>query len=76
MLLCPTLPPPALAGWLQGALEEEWRQHASLAASLQDMVAGAQTSGDAERQLRLQLVELAERVAVLTAAQVGWGGDV
>lgn len=34
------------------------------------MAAGLQSSGDAEGQLRYRLAELAERVAVLTAAQV------
>lgn len=56
---------------LQTALREEQQQHASLAASLQDMAAGLHSSGDAEGQLRAQLMQLAEHVAVLTAAQVG-----
>ena len=57
----------------QSALEDEQRQHASLAASLQELVSSLQSSGGAEETLRAQLAELAERVAVLTAAQVGVG---
>lgn len=57
----------------QSALEDEQRQHASLAASLQELVSSLQSSGGAEETLRAQLPELAERVAVLTAAQVGVG---
>lgn len=57
---------------LQGELAAERQQHAALVASLQDVVAGLQSSGDAEQLLRQHLTELAERVAVLTAAQVRW----
>ncbi|PRW61371.1 leucine-rich repeat containing [Chlorella sorokiniana] len=53
----------------EGALREERQRHASLAASVQDVTAGLHSSGNAEQQLRAQLTELAEHVAVLTAAQ-------
>ena len=58
---------------MQAALEEERQEHARIVASLQDMAAGLRSSGDAEQQLRSQLAELAERVAVLTASQVRGG---
>jgi hypothetical protein len=57
----------------QATLEHEQQQHASLVAGLQETVAVLQSSDDAEGHLRGQLIELAERVAVLTAAQVGPG---
>lgn len=56
---------------MQGVLEQERQEHAQLAASLQAMVACLQSSGDAEATLRSQLIQLAEKVAVLTASQVG-----
>ena len=58
----------------QGALAQERGEHAQLVGSLQAMAAGLQSS-PAEAQLRSELVRLAERVAVLTAAQVGHGGQ-
>ena len=57
---------------VQASLEQERQQRASLAAGMAEVASGLQSSGDAEGQLRARLAELAERVAVLTAAQVGW----
>lgn len=67
-------PSPLLLLLPQAALEQEQQQHASLVAGLQETAAVLQSSDDAEGRLRGQLVELAERVAVLTAAQVGQAG--
>lgn len=61
---------PTMSRPMQGALEQERCEHAQLAASLQAMASGLQSSGDAEGQLRSQMIQLAEKVAVLTAAQV------
>jgi hypothetical protein len=55
----------------QGALSQERAEHAQLVASLRAMIGSLQSSGDTETQLRSQLISLAEKVAVLTAAQVG-----
>ena len=55
---------------LQGVLVRERDEHAHLVSSLRAMIASLQSSGDTESQLRSQLITLAEKVAVLTAAQV------
>ena len=55
---------------MQGVLAREREEHAHLVSSLRAMIASLQSSGDTESQLRSQLISLAEKVAVLTAAQV------
>ncbi|GAB4814836.1 hypothetical protein N2152v2_001882 [Parachlorella kessleri] len=53
----------------KGVLAREREEHAHLVSSLRAMIASLQSSGDTESQLRSQLISLAEKVAVLTAAQ-------
>lgn len=60
---------------LQGLLGKERQEHAQLVTSLQAMITGLQSAGGTEANLRSQLIQLAEQVAMLTAAQVGGKGQ-
>jgi len=55
---------------MQAALEEQRQQNDSMAARLEGMASSMQNSDGIGEHLRSQLQELAERVALLTAAQV------
>lgn len=55
---------------VQAALKEQRQENAALAARMEALKASLHTSGDAEEDLRANLQELGEQVAVLTAAQV------